>query len=154
MIILDYNQIALSNVIMQKLGEEDMIRHMILNSIRLYTKKFGKEYGEVVIASDGKNTWRRDVFPQYKGVRKKKRDESATDWNEIFRIMDTVRNELKEYSHFTVLNLDGCEGDDITKVLLELLVIHANGVENHVANHIFFAELLHDDVTQCNLVII
>lgn len=119
MIILDYNQIALSNVIVQKLGEEDMIRHMILNSIRLYNKKFGKEYGQVVIASDGKNNWRRDVFPQYKGVRKKKRDESTTDWGEIFRIMDTVRNELAEYSHYKVLNLDGCEGDDIIGALVE-----------------------------------
>lgn len=119
MIILDYNQIALSNIIVQKLGEEDMIRHMILNSIRLYNKKFGPEYGQVVIASDGKNSWRRDVFPQYKGVRKKKRDESSVDWNEIFRIMSTVREELTEYSHYPVLNLDGCEGDDVIGALVE-----------------------------------
>lgn len=119
MIILDYNQIALSNIIVQQLGEEDMIRHMILNSIRMYNKKFGEEYGDIVIASDGKNTWRRDVFPQYKGVRKKNREESSVDWSEIFRIMDTVRNELKEYSHFKVLNFDGCEGDDIIGALVE-----------------------------------
>lgn len=119
MIILDYNQIALSNVIVQKLGDEEMIRHMILNSIRMYNKKFGPEYGEVVIASDGMNTWRRDIFPQYKGVRKAKRAESTIDWNHIFRIMDTVRNELAEYSHYKVLNLAGCEGDDIIGALTE-----------------------------------
>lgn len=119
MIILDYNQIALSNIIVQKLGDENMIRHMILNSIRLYNKKFGPEYGQVVIASDGKGSWRRDIFPQYKGVRKKKREESSVDWGEIFRIMDTVRNELAEYSHFKVLNLDNCEGDDIIGTLVE-----------------------------------
>ncbi len=38
MILLDYSQIALSNIIVQKLNDENMIRHMILNSIRMYNK--------------------------------------------------------------------------------------------------------------------
>ena len=62
MIIIDYNAIAIANIITQKLDvQEDMIRHMILNSIRMYNKKFRKEYGEMVIATDSSN-WRRDAF--------------------------------------------------------------------------------------------
>lgn len=118
MIILDYNQIALSNIIAQKLApEEDLIRHMILNSIRMYNQKFKKDYGQVVIASDGAMSWRRKYFPNYKASRRKNREESAVDWNEIFRILKVVREELVEYSQYCVINLDGCEADDVIGTL-------------------------------------
>lgn len=120
MIILDYNQIALSNIIAQKLApEEDLIRHMILNSIRMYNQKFKKDYGDIVIASDGAMSWRRTYFPNYKASRRKNREESAVDWNEIFRILKTVREELMEYSQYRVINIDGCEADDVIGTLVE-----------------------------------
>jgi len=43
MILLDYSQIALSNIIVQGLNDEQMIRHMILNSIRMCNKKYRDE---------------------------------------------------------------------------------------------------------------
>lgn len=119
MIILDYNQIALSNIITQKLGaQEDLIRHMILNSIRMYNVKFGKEYGQVVIASDGKMSWRRNYFPNYKASRRKNREDSDVDWNEIFRILGKIREELETYSPYKVLCFDGCEADDVIGTLV------------------------------------
>ena len=48
-----------------------LLRHMILNSLRGYKQKFGKQYGEMVIACDNMKYWRRDVFPLYKAGRKK-----------------------------------------------------------------------------------
>ena len=77
MILLDYSQIALSNIIVQKLNDENMIRHMILNSIRMYNKKYRNEYGQMVICADGMNTWRREYFPEYKANRKKSRDATS-----------------------------------------------------------------------------
>ena len=96
MILLDYNQIALSNIIVQKLNDEQMIRHMILNSIRMYNKKYRDEYGQMVICADGMNTWRKEYYPQYKANRRKHRDNSDLDWTEIFRILHLVRDEIKE----------------------------------------------------------
>ena len=97
MIIIDFNQIALSNIFIQKLNDEDMIRHMILNSIRMYNKKYRDEYGQMVIACDGMNTWRRDYFPEYKANRKKGRDNDDThDWPTIFHTLHTVREEIKQ----------------------------------------------------------
>mgnify|MGYP003654577905 FL=1 len=90
MILLDYSQIALSNIIVQKLNDENMIRHMILNSIRMYNKKYRNEYGQMVRCVDGMNTWRKEYFPLYKAHRKKNRAESGQDWNEIFRILNLV----------------------------------------------------------------
>ena len=72
MIIVDLNQVMLSNLMMQ-LGnhtnaqvEENMVRHMVLNSLRSYKQKFSDEYGEMVIACDNRNYWRKQIFPYYK----------------------------------------------------------------------------------------
>jgi len=117
MILLDYNQIALSNIIVQKLNDENMIRHMILNSIRMYNKKYRHEYGQMVICADGFNYWRKEYYSNYKASRKKNRDSSDADWNEIFRILNLVREELKEHFPYKVLHIEGCEADDIIGTL-------------------------------------
>ena len=118
MILIDYNQIALSNIIVQKLNDEQMIRHMILNSIRMYNKKYRQKYGQMVICCDGMNTWRKEYFPQYKASRRKSRDEqSDTDWPEVFRILNLVRDEIKENLPYKVIHLEGCEADDVIGAL-------------------------------------
>tara|TARA_B100001113_G_scaffold146402_1_gene119994 strand:+ start:10871 stop:11725 length:855 start_codon:yes stop_codon:yes gene_type:complete len=117
MILIDYSQIALSNIIVQKLNDENMIRHMILNSIRMYNKKYRDEYGQMVICADGMNNWRREYFPPYKANRKKSRDDSGQDWTEIFRILHMVKDEIKEYLPYKVLHIEGCEADDIIGTL-------------------------------------
>ena len=117
MILLDYSQIALSNIIVQKVDDENIIRHMILNSIRMYNKRYRKESGQMVICADGMNTWRKEYFPQYKAHRKKARSESTMDWNEIFRVLNLVRDEIKENLPYKVLHMEGCEADDIIGAL-------------------------------------
>lgn len=119
MIIIDYNAIAIANIITQKLDvQEDMIRHMILNSIRMYNKKFRKEYGQMIIATDSSN-WRREVFPQYKFKRRDGREESSLDWNEIFRIINLVFEEIGDNLPYKTIKIDGCEADDIIGTLVE-----------------------------------
>ncbi len=118
MILLDYSQIALSNIIVQKLNDESMIRHMILNSIRMYNKRYREEYGQMVICADGMNTWRKDYFPYYKAKRRKNRDSSDQDWNEIFRILHLVRDEIKENLPYKVVHMEGVEADDIIASLI------------------------------------
>lgn len=98
--------------------EEDLIRHMVLNSIRLYNKKFSKEYGEMVIACDGPNYWRRDVFPFYKANRKKNRDASQLDWKLIFDSLNKIRDELKVYFPYRVIHLNKIEADDIIATII------------------------------------
>ena len=117
MILIDYNQIALSNIIVQKLNDENMIRHMILNSIRMYNKKYRDQYGQMIICCDGPNTWRKQYFPEYKAARKKNRDDSSVDWQEIFRILNLVRDEIRENLPYKVIHLEGCEADDVIGTL-------------------------------------
>lgn len=121
MIIFDFNQIAIANL-MEQIGsskdpvEESLVRHMILNTIRTNVKKF-REFGDVVIACDNKRYWRREVFPPYKAHRKKNRDSSGHDWASIFECLHKVREELKVHSPYRVLDIDGAEADDIIGVL-------------------------------------
>lgn len=119
MIIIDYNGIAIGNIVTQKVEiDENMIRHMILNTIRMYRQKF-KEYGDVVIVADAGGNWRKDVFPQYKASRKKSRDKSSIDWDEVFRITNMVRDEIKENFPYKVMHVWGCEADDVIAHLVE-----------------------------------
>ena len=120
MILIDYNAIAISSVVAMKMDpEENMARHMILNSIRMHRVKHKAKYGEVVICCDGGKNWRKDVFPQYKFKRKDARKESKMDWNELFRITNMVQQELKDNFPYKVVEVDECEADDIIGVLVD-----------------------------------
>jgi len=128
MIIFDFNHIAIANL-MEQIGssktpvEEGLVRHMVLNSIRNNVKKF-REYGEVIIACDNKHYWRREVFPNYKANRKKARESSGHDWTSIFECLNKVREELKKYSPYKVIDVDGAEADDIIGVLARKYAAH------------------------------
>ena len=123
MIIIDYNQVAISNL-MEQIGssktpvDESLVRHMILNTIRTYVKRFKDSHGpEIVIACDNKKYWRREIFPHYKAGRKKAREASGHDWSTIFDCLNKIRDELKVNSPYKVLDVDSAEADDIIAVL-------------------------------------
>lgn len=120
MILIDYSAVAISNVITQKLDlDENLLRHMILNSIRLHRAKHREKFGEVVLCIDGSNNWRKHAYPQYKFKRKDARKESKMDWSELFRITNMVREEIKENFPYKVVECDECEADDIVGVLCD-----------------------------------
>ena len=120
MILIDYNAIAISNVVTQKLDiDENLVRHMILNSLRMYRSKYKDKFGELVICTDGKKNWRYDVFPNYKFKRKDARKESKMDWNELFRITNMVLEEIKQNYPYKVVEHERCEADDIIAAICE-----------------------------------
>lgn len=118
MILVDFSQVMISNIMMnlannEKQLDEDMVRHMVLSSLRLYRKKFGDEYGELVICCDGPSYWRREVFPHYKANRKKARANSDHDWKTIFDALHKIREEIRENMPYPVLRFERAEADDI-----------------------------------------
>ena len=125
MIVIDMNQIALANLMMNmkmnnnKTIDENMVRHMILNSIRMYRKEHHNEYGEVVLTWDSKHSWRRDYFPEYKASRRKGREESDLNWDDIFGTLNKIRNEIKQNFPYKYLEVFGAEADDIIGFLCE-----------------------------------
>jgi hypothetical protein len=117
MILVDLNQVMISNLIMQIRNanelNESLIRHMVMNSIRMYNVKFKEKYGELIICADAKKYWRRDLFPYYKASRKKAREQSPLDWNLIFESLNKIRDELKDNFPYKVIHIDKTEADDI-----------------------------------------
>ena len=127
MILVDMNQISVASVMMHLNMEKttapdgNMVRHMILNSLRMYRSRFCEEYGELVLCYDSKHYWRKDFFPQYKSNRKKVRENSDKDWNAIFECLNEIKSELKESFPYKHLEVYGAEADDIIAALcLEL----------------------------------
>ena len=120
MILVDMNQVTISNLMIQMKDEplsEDLVRHMVLNSLRSYKTKFSKDFGELVLCYDDKHCWRKDYFPYYKQNRKKARSESSLDWNELFDILTKIQNELEENFPYKVLKINGAEADDVIAIL-------------------------------------
>tara|TARA_Y100000034_G_scaffold14621_1_gene15323 strand:- start:946 stop:1776 length:831 start_codon:yes stop_codon:yes gene_type:complete len=117
------NQISLASVMMHlhmsksKELDENMVRHMILNSLRMYRTKFSSEFGELVLCYDSKHYWRRDYFPQYKASRRKSRENDNKDWDAIFSCLNQIKDEIKHNLPYKVLEVYGAEADDIIGTL-------------------------------------
>jgi hypothetical protein len=127
MILVDMNQISLASVMMHlNITKRDsvdvgMVRHMILNSLRMYRQSYFREYGELVICYDSKHYWRRDYYPEYKASRKKTRNNSGHDWDDIFECLNMIKEEITDNFPYKVLEVYGAEADDIIAALcLEL----------------------------------
>lgn len=126
MILIDFNQVALNAMMpfqndLKKSEQEarNLIRHVVLSTILNYKGKYSDKYGEIVICCDGRNYWRTDIFPYYKGDRKKNRDKSDINWALIFDVLSEMRTDLKEIFPYRVIHLDNTEADDIIAVLAE-----------------------------------
>ena len=119
-ILVDISQIVISNIAVLYLKEksteeidESLIRHMVLNSLRIYNLKFKREYGEMIICCDSKNNWRKEEFPLYKAARKKQKEKMQIDWSFVYRSLENILSDLKDYFPYKVIRVDGCEADDI-----------------------------------------
>ena len=122
MIIIDMNQISVASLMMHlhmNKGEleEDMVRHMILNSVRMYRTMFNEDYGEIVLAYDSRAYWRKEIFPQYKSNRRKNREEDDKDWDSIFGVLNSIKEEIKEFLPYKVVEVYGAEADDVIATL-------------------------------------
>ena len=119
MILLDFSQVCLSGILASgnKDFGEDLVRHMVLNSIRNFKSRFSN-YGELVICCDDKNYWRKQMFPYYKANRKKSREASSLDWNMIFNTLSMIKEEVKENFPYVVLQVESAEADDLIATMV------------------------------------
>lgn len=121
MIIVDFSNLAISSLFAIKSQghdfTEDYFRHVVLNSLRKVRKQF-RDYGEVVIAVDAANSWRKEVFPYYKASRKKSRESSDIDWNFVYSIIAKLVEELRNNFPYKVIKIDRCEADDVIGTLV------------------------------------
>ena len=127
MILLDFSNIIVGSIMVasripdEERFSEDFIRHLVLNSVRSYRKKYADKYGEMVICTDYLSSWRKVAFPLYKAHRKVQRDkqdkEKGMDWSALFETIARITDELKTHFPYKVIQVPHAEGDDVIAVL-------------------------------------
>jgi len=124
MILIDFTQTIIAGLMAQlKINDgdvsEDMLRHMIINSVRNYQKRYAPDYGEIVLCTDAAHPWRRDYYPLYKAGRKKAREASDMDWGMLFDTLQKVKEEIRDNFPYRYMYVDNCEADDIIAILVK-----------------------------------
>lgn len=118
---MDFSPVILANIAVSLKTlpkiEESNIRYMVLQSIGFYKKKFGNEYGQLVIAVDS-HSWRKEAYPYYKYMRKvHKENDTNLDWDMVFKTMESIVSDLDVYFPYNVIKIPGAEADDIIGAL-------------------------------------
>jgi hypothetical protein len=152
MILLDYNQTAISTLMAQGANSPNadislpLVRHMIMNTIRGLNVKYRSKYGKMVICCDNRNYWRKERFPHYKANRKVNRKKSNLDWDAIFKVLNTVRDELNEYFPYPVLDIPRAEADDVIGSLVfhSQTLVREGGIFDDVVEPVLILSGDHD----------
>lgn len=96
-----------------------MLYHMVLNSLRYAKKNYKAD--EVVVLLDGFGSWRKDVYPEYKGNRDK--SDSDIDWPTVYEALNELTDVMQTDFPFKVIGQPKAEADDgiaiVTKALCE-----------------------------------
>lgn len=121
MVLVDFNGLAIGSIMGSlNRGEglsESLVKHIILNNLRLYRKKYSEsKYGKIIICCDSPS-WRRDVYPEYKANRVTGREKDKHDWDAIFDLIDSTLNDIRNNFPYAVIKIDKAEADDIIGAL-------------------------------------
>lgn len=134
MILIDYSGLVLNNVFSyfgnqpeaSEHKDDNLLRHIIMNSFLNVAIKFKKDYGKITICVDSRDTyWRKQYFPNYK-IKRKPQDNKLFDFKWCRNFMDTMIDDLKEYSIYNIIEESGAEADDIIAVLAKNLIEKEN----------------------------
>ena len=82
-------------------------------------QNFNPDY--LTLACDGKNLWRKDIYPEYKDNRKANKAQIPIDWSLFYQTRDNLMAECARCLPVKTVLLDRIEADDIVAVLTERL---------------------------------
>ena len=81
---------------------------LLLNDYNKLTHEY--PYNLIYFVSDSKKSWRKNLYPEYKGKRKK---EEKIDWEFVFDTFDKFKENIKHRHNCLLYQIDPFEGDDI-----------------------------------------
>ncbi len=101
-------------------NDYNFTKYVVFNSLFSVLKKFSPD--EVIIACDGKENWRKRIYPDYKAHRKLARDANVeVNWEEFFRVFNETISDMKKHFPFKVILNNYAEADDVIAVLSKYL---------------------------------
>jgi len=135
-ILLDLSQVVMSacyafrdDLSTTKTAEDrneaiNLVRHVILSQLKFYNTKYKATYGKLIVCCDGKNYWRKRLFPYYKAGRKASREKTDIDWPLVFSTLSEMIDDLKENFLFNIVKVDYAESDDVIATLTKYFQDH------------------------------
>lgn len=81
---------------------------LLLNDYNNITNAY--PFNVIYFVSDSKRSWRKDLYTEYKGKRKK---EEKIDWDFVFDTFDQFKEKIKHRHNCLLYQIDPFEGDDI-----------------------------------------
>jgi 5'-3' exonuclease len=90
-------------------------KNIICESVFSKIKKY--QPNKVILAFDTKNSWRKEIYPEYKANRKVD-PKSLINFEKFYPVLDTFIDTFKRsFSTIKVLKISRCESDDIIAIL-------------------------------------
>lgn len=123
MILIDISQVAIAGIFANGFKDvrdldENLLKHVIFNSIRYVNSKHRSEFGQTVICCDSSDGyWRKDIFPYYKAKRKTVREKDREAWDMIHATIASTIDDLRLHFPYKVMRVSKCEADDVIAVL-------------------------------------
>lgn len=99
-------------------------------------------FNKIYFISDSRKNWRKKVYKNYKGTRKKNEN---IDWDTVYDIFDQFKENLKKKNNCELYQIDNLEGDDIISYIVKQN--NEKGISNLiVANDSDLFQLIHYDI--------
>lgn len=128
LLVIDVSNIAVAtltanfNPKTQDQINHDIVRHIVLDTIRYNVMKFKAEYPDIVLAFDDNKYWRSGVAPYYKKRRAADKDKSDWDWTRLSGFLNPTYDEVRLNLPYHGIRVDFAEADDVIAVVTEYAV--------------------------------
>ena len=131
-------------------SDSDLRKGMLLHTMFFMIKKACDKFNpdHLVVCADGKGTWRKDVYPQYKANRLERLQEKTPSEVEKERELKEVFENsfipfLKEKTNITYLDYHKAEADDL---IARFIALHPNDTIIIVSTDNDFVQLINENV--------
>lgn len=139
-ILVDFNSLAIRTLYIPQIGGStgtvawDLWHYRMFDTLYHFLLSEADRDGsaEMVLAVDGGDYWRKEKYPLYKADRKK---DDKLDWEEVKRNFNLFLSRVRSFLPWTILQVYGCEADDVIAVLTETfpreekVVIHSSDID-------------------------
>lgn len=172
MILVDFSTImfqsifASPNVAEAKLNEnnkynskdlENTIIGLIVGTL-FEIQQHNVRYGNMAICLDSTNNWRNDILKTYKSKRKTNRDESPIPFDELFPIINELKEYIDKYTPWNIVKVERAEADDCILVLAneyanneDVLIVSSDKdmiqVQSYHDNIVQYSPMKHEFIT-------
>lgn len=124
--------------------------YLVITELYNIQKEHSNKYGELVLCLDTSRGgyWRSDVYSGYKSKRKKGREESELNWNEIYQFIGKLLEVIEHHLPWRVIRYDRAEADDVILALSRTYNMFENILINSPDKDMIQAQRGTDNVQQ------